>query len=82
VELADVPSDHPLAGKGVYVANVVQDSRAWLQGLRPDDVVTAVNRQEVDSIAELTATIEQNGPPLALLVQRGDRRLFVLIDGG
>jgi S1-C subfamily serine protease len=82
VEFADLPSNHSLAGEGVLVADVVQDSHAWLQGLRPNDVVTAVNRREVDSVAELAAALEESDPPLALLVHRGDRRLFVLIDGG
>ncbi len=40
----ELPSDHPLYGSvnGVWVSAVAPGSAAFLQGLRTDDIVTAV----------------------------------------
>ena len=82
VQLANLPSDHPLASEmeGVLVTGVREDSAAWRQGLRPNDVITAVNRIEVASVQELAAAAEQSGMPLALLVRRENRQLFILLE--
>jgi len=63
---------------GVEVAEVEQGSAAAQRGLRPGDIITAVNRQIVRNVQELTA-IAQNNRILFLLVQRGDRSLMLQI---
>ena len=80
-ELTELPPNHPLYGsvRGVLVAAVQQGSPAWRQGLRASDIVTAVNRQPVTTVAELSAAIEQASLPFALQVQREGRQLFLLV---
>jgi serine protease Do/serine protease DegQ len=63
---------------GVEVADVVQGSPAAQRGLRPGDIITAVNRSRVRNLQDLAA-IAQNNRILFLLVQRGDRSLMLQI---
>ena len=63
---------------GVEVAEVAQDSPAAQRGLRPGDIITAVNRSRVRSLQDLAA-IAENNRILFLLVQRGDRSLMLQI---
>jgi serine protease Do/serine protease DegQ len=66
------------AAGGVEVVAVEQGSPAAQRGLRPGDIITAVNRRPVRSLAELNA-IASNNPILFLLVQRGDRALMLQV---
>ena len=63
---------------GVEVAEVAEGSPAAQRGLRPGDLITAVNRSRVRNLQELTAIAEDNRI-LFLLVQRGDRSLMLQI---
>lgn len=63
---------------GVEVTAVAENSPAAQRGLRPGDLITAVNRSPVRNLQELTA-IAQSNRILFLLVQRGDRSLMLQI---
>ena len=63
---------------GIEVTEVVPDSSAAQRGLRSGDVITAVNRQPVQTIQQLTEIASTNSI-LFLLVQRGDRALMLQI---
>ena len=63
---------------GVEVEDVAQGSPAAQRGLRPGDIITAVNRSRVRNLQDLAA-IAQNNRILFLLVQRGDRSLMLQI---
>ena len=63
---------------GVEVTSVVPDSPAAQRGLREGDVIVAVNRTAVDSIADLIQ-VASDEEILFLLVDRGDRRLMLQI---
>ncbi|MDH3474740.1 MAG: DegQ family serine endoprotease [Rhodospirillales bacterium] len=65
--------------KGVLVASVDPGSPAWRYGLREGDVVLAVNREPVKSVAELRDSIGKSGRALALSVARGSTQLFIII---
>ena len=77
----EVPSDHPAFGRvrGVWVSGIAPGSAAARFGLRPDDILTGVNRDPIASVADLTATLDDARPPIALQVQREGRSLFLLI---
>jgi Do/DeqQ family serine protease len=76
-----VPSDHPAFGRvnGVWVSAVAPGSPAARFGLRADDLITAVNREPIASVEDLTAALNRAAPPIALEVQREGRALFLLV---
>ncbi len=59
---------------GVYVGRVVAGSPADKAGIRPQDIITQVNRQEIKSGEELAAIIQKMkvGDTVSLLVWRED----------
>jgi Do/DeqQ family serine protease len=79
--IMDLPRDHPAYGriKGVWVSAVAPGSVAARFGLRADDVITGVNREPVESVADLTAALNNAKPPIALQVHREGRALFLLV---
>lgn len=72
---------YPLAGRieGVAVEQVEQGSPAWVAGLRQGDVITAINRQTVSSVAEVSAAVARFPNRLLLNIVRGDTALFLVI---
>lgn len=64
--------------RGVEVTGVEEGSPAAQRGLRPGDVITAVNRVLVRDLSDLRE-IAQNNRILFLLIQRGDRSLMLQI---
>jgi Do/DeqQ family serine protease len=65
--------------KGVLVESLEQGSPAWRAGLRPGDVVVAVNRQEVTSVADVESIFARRPRAIALNVLRGDTMVFIVI---
>jgi len=76
-----IGEDHPLHGKvhGAVVAAVEPGSPAARNGLRPGDVIVAVNRHPVRSAGEFERAVANAGRVLALDVVRGTARLFLVI---
>ena len=75
--LRDLSPGHRLHGQvsGVEVVEVAQYSPAWRYGIHPGDIILSVNRQPVANFREFEAAVQ--GPTqLAILIQRGDRRIF------
>lgn len=68
---------------GVVVTDVDPDSAAAQAGLRPGDVIQRINRQPVESMADFKRLVSQGaGKPLLLLVNRGGRTAFLVIEAG
>jgi serine protease Do len=63
---------------------VVQDvaGAAERAGIRPGDVIVAVNNRPVKSVDELKSLVEKSGKTVALLVQRNDARIFIPVTIG
>ncbi|MFN4341036.1 MAG: DegQ family serine endoprotease [Azonexus sp.] len=51
-------------------------------GIRPGDIILSVNGQAIDSVEQLRGIIAKAGKKAAILVERGDSRLFVPVDLG
>jgi serine protease Do len=69
---------------GVPGGLVVEDSqgRAAEAGIQPGDVVLSVDGTAVQTVAQLRKMVKDHDKQIALLIQRGDARLFVPIDLG
>ena len=71
-------ADNP-RGSGVRVTDVQRGSPAARYGLRPDDLIYAVNRREVSNLADFRREVSESGRVLALSIQRGNMSLFIVI---
>lgn len=74
----------PLFGriKGVLVSNVEQGTpaaRAGGIGLRPGDVITSVNRQDVTSLKEFRELVTGSQGLLLMNIRRGNSALFIAV---
>ncbi|SDZ07014.1 serine protease DegQ [Jannaschia faecimaris] len=80
-DLRDMEPDDPLYGEvaGVVVARVDINSRAARSGLEAGDIIVEVNRVPVASVAELRTQLSDVQRGLALTVQRGSARLFLVM---
>ncbi|MES2623697.1 MAG: DegQ family serine endoprotease [Pseudomonadota bacterium] len=80
-ELGSIPRDNPAYGNtsGVLVVSVEQGSRAWNNGLRSNDIITAVNRNEVDSAESVEEMIAANTGALALSILREGQTQFMIV---
>jgi serine protease Do len=72
------------AQAGVSSGLVVEDvaGRAARAGIQPGDVVLSVNGTDVHSANELRELVRGHDKQIALLVQRGDARIFVPVSLG
>ena len=77
----DIESGHRLYGEidGVEVANVAPGSRASRLGLRSGDVILSINRRPVQNLEEFEGVMSQIEGAIALHVQRGSSRIFLVI---
>ncbi|MHB1219124.1 MAG: DegQ family serine endoprotease [Alphaproteobacteria bacterium] len=66
--------------RGIEVSTVDRDSAAWQAGLRPGDIVTAVNREPVTTIDGFTRSVRAAAQgPIALNLIRGDSRMVLIV---
>ena len=77
---SDLGKDHPLFGavEGAVISALDPGSPAMRNGLRPGDVLVAVNRP-VRNAAELKRALDGADRVLALNVIRGNAQLFIVI---
>jgi serine protease DegQ len=69
----------PSRQQGVAVVGVEPQSRAAAAGLRPGDVIRALNRRNVTSLAELNALLSEEPRMLALTVERDGQTLLLIM---
>lgn len=79
--VADIEPGMPLYGRlqGALVAKVERGSAAWLQGLRPGDVIYAVNDRRVRNVEELMAALRAVEGRLQVSLVRGEYRITILM---
>jgi Do/DeqQ family serine protease len=71
--------DLPVGQQGVGVAALAAQSRAAAAGLRPGDVIHALNRQAVQSLSDFNALLSQAPRLLALTVEREGQTLLLIM---
>jgi serine protease Do len=67
-------------GAGLVVEDV--DGAAAEAGIRPGDIVLSANGKQTGSVADLRKVVSGSKDHVALLVQRGDSRIFVPVELG
>ncbi|MGQ0501393.1 MAG: DegQ family serine endoprotease [Panacagrimonas sp.] len=65
--------------KGILVQKVAPGSPAARAGLRPDDIIIAVNRERVETMAMFQKMAGVPGGQLLMHVQRGNGALFLVV---
>jgi len=76
------PGERQVAGTdgGLLVEGV--EGSAARAGIRPGDVILALDGSKVESVEQLRGLATKSGKHVALLVERGEARIFVPIDRG
>jgi serine protease Do len=70
----------PTVRHGVIVTHIEAGSAAQRAGLNPGDILIEVNRKEVRSIAAFKQRYKRSGKQTLLLVQRGSRTLYIVLN--
>ncbi|XTZ38860.1 serine endoprotease DegQ [Salmonella enterica] len=65
--------------KGIMIENVEKESAAAQAGLHKDDVIIGINRDRVQSIAELRKVLEAKPSIVALHIIRGNDSIYLLL---
>ncbi|EGQ0034674.1 serine endoprotease DegQ [Escherichia albertii] len=66
-------------GKGIKIDEVVKGSPAAQAGLQKDDMIIAVNRDRVNSIAEMRKVLATKPAIIALQIIRGNESIYLLM---
>lgn len=66
-------------GKGIKIDEVVKGSPAAQAGLQKDDVIIGVNRDRVNSIAEMRKVLAAKPTIIALQIVRGNESIYLLM---
>ncbi|EEW0762072.1 serine endoprotease DegQ [Escherichia albertii] len=66
-------------GKGIKIDEVVKGSPAAQAGLQKDDMIIAVNRDRVNSIAEMRKILAAKPAIIALQIIRGNESIYLLM---
>ncbi|MBI4196176.1 MAG: DegQ family serine endoprotease [Betaproteobacteria bacterium] len=68
-----------LRGGGLVVSTVEKDSRAFQAGFRPGDIIYAVNRRRIQTLAEFQAALRGAERGFAVSLLRGDFNLTIVV---
>lgn len=79
IEGAELSNTQIGAQKGIKVDNVKDGSAAARIGLKKGDVILGVNQQPIQNLGELRKILDSSPPVLALNIQRGENKLYLLI---
>jgi Do/DeqQ family serine protease len=79
--LGPIKGTNPLARRveGVEVLEVKRGSPAWSAGLRPEDILIAVNQVSVASVKDVMTAVERDPNELLLNILRGNSQLMIVI---
>jgi len=73
------PLHKQLRGGGLVVSAVEQSSRAWQAGFRPGDILYAVSRRRVQSLAEFQKAARGAKGGYAVALLRGDFNITIIV---
>ncbi len=64
---------------GLQLLDVVVDSPAWQQGLRPNDIIISANNRKTSDLKELEKSISDKSKPLLLQIARNNASFFMAV---
>ena len=73
------PDSSEFADTGVEVVRIDPQSRAATAGIRPGDIITQVNRREIQDLPAFNAAIEEGGSYYALTVIREGQPMLLFV---
>lgn len=71
----------PNDGGGITITELEEGSMAARYGLRKDDIISAVNRQPVNTVSELRSALDNADGVVALNIRRGNSSLYLVLRG-
>lgn len=71
----------PNDGGGITITELEEGSMAARYGLRKDDIISAVNRQPVNTVSELRSALDSADGVVALNIRRGNSSLYLVLRG-
>ena len=80
IVFGEIKKNMPEYGKinGIKIMKMKKDSKAFIYGIRPNDIILSVNNIPVQSVKDLEVAANNNDD-LILHVQRGNRTAFILL---
>lgn len=81
MRVVEIERGSPLYARiqGIIVAAVDDGSRAWQAGLRSGDIIYAVNRRRIRTLAELYSSLREADRGYTMSLIRGDSTLSIVI---
>jgi serine protease Do/serine protease DegQ len=81
MRVVEIERGSPLSQRmqGLVVASVEKDSRAWQAGIRPGDIIYAVNRRRIRTLAEFQKALRSAERGYSVSLLRGDSELTIVI---
>ena len=64
---------------GIKIVKMKKDSKAYLVGIRPNDIILSINNIPVQKIKDLEIVSGKNDSELVMHVQRNNRTAFILL---
>jgi serine protease Do/serine protease DegQ len=79
--VGDIGPDHPLYGKteGVLIVSVQRGTPAWRSGLRAGDVITTINKVQINNMQDFLAAVDNKEGSLVLRILRGNAAAFIVL---
>ena len=78
--LSNLPVQYRDRFQGVLIEEIERTSKAWALGLRAGDLVTAVNKNEINSLKQLTQGVKQSSKTPLLNIYRNGRNYLLLLE--
>ena len=81
MSVAAIPKSSEIFGRvsGVMILGVQKKSRAWVAGLRKDDIISSVNRRDVRNVEQFLDAFNNSKERVLLRVFRGGNSALVIV---
>ena len=78
--LSNLPAQYRNRFQGVLIEEIERNSKAWELGLRAGDLVTSVNKGEINSLKQLSQGVKRSSKTPLLNIYRNGRNYLLLLE--